>query len=101
MAALVHLPAARPRLAELVVGTCRAGADAAVPVSPERHSLDRGAVAAFARRRLPTLPAAGQSFPPIAAEARLRPEHAMSLIELCERGLVPDALTRYGIRRLC
>jgi cyclopropane-fatty-acyl-phospholipid synthase len=25
----------------------------------------------------------------------------MSLIELCERGLVPDALTRYGIRRLC
>ncbi len=25
----------------------------------------------------------------------------MSLIELCERGLVPDALTRYGIRKLC
>jgi cyclopropane-fatty-acyl-phospholipid synthase len=25
----------------------------------------------------------------------------MSLIELCERGLVPDALTRFGIRRLC
>jgi cyclopropane-fatty-acyl-phospholipid synthase len=25
----------------------------------------------------------------------------MSLIELCERGLVPDALTRLGIRRLC
>jgi cyclopropane-fatty-acyl-phospholipid synthase len=25
----------------------------------------------------------------------------MSLIELCERGLVPDTLTRYGIRRLC
>ncbi len=25
----------------------------------------------------------------------------MSLIELCERGLVPDALTRHGIRRLC
>ena len=25
----------------------------------------------------------------------------MSLIELCERGLVPDVLTRYGIRRLC
>ena len=25
----------------------------------------------------------------------------MSLIDLCERGLVPDALTRYGIRRLC
>jgi cyclopropane-fatty-acyl-phospholipid synthase len=25
----------------------------------------------------------------------------MSIIELCERGLVPDALTRYGIRRLC
>jgi len=25
----------------------------------------------------------------------------MSLIELCERGIVPDALTRYGIRRLC
>jgi cyclopropane-fatty-acyl-phospholipid synthase len=25
----------------------------------------------------------------------------MSMIELCERGLVPDALTRYGIRRLC
>ena len=25
----------------------------------------------------------------------------MSLITLCERGLVPDALTRYGIRRLC
>ncbi len=25
----------------------------------------------------------------------------MSLIELCERGLVPDPLTRYGIRRLC
>jgi cyclopropane-fatty-acyl-phospholipid synthase len=25
----------------------------------------------------------------------------MSLIELCERGLVPDRLTRYGIRRLC
>ncbi len=24
----------------------------------------------------------------------------MSLIDLCERGLVPDALTRYGIRRL-
>ena len=23
------------------------------------------------------------------------------LIDLCERGLVPDALTRYGIRRLC
>ena len=27
--------------------------------------------------------------------------HAMSLIELCERGLVPDALTRFGISRLC
>ncbi len=25
----------------------------------------------------------------------------MSLIDLCERGLVPDAVTRYGIRRLC
>lgn len=25
----------------------------------------------------------------------------MSLIELCERGLVPDALARFGIRRLC
>lgn len=25
----------------------------------------------------------------------------MSLIDLCERGLVPDVLTRYGIRRLC
>jgi cyclopropane-fatty-acyl-phospholipid synthase len=25
----------------------------------------------------------------------------MSLIELCERGLVPDTLTRFGIRRLC
>ena len=25
----------------------------------------------------------------------------MSLIELCERGLIPDALTRFGIRRLC
>ena len=25
----------------------------------------------------------------------------MSLIDLCERGLVPDLLTRYGIRRLC
>ena len=25
----------------------------------------------------------------------------MSLIELCERGLVPDSLLRYGIRRLC
>ena len=25
----------------------------------------------------------------------------MSLIELCERGLVPDPLTRFGIRRLC
>jgi cyclopropane-fatty-acyl-phospholipid synthase len=25
----------------------------------------------------------------------------MSLIELCERGLIPDALTRLGIRRLC
>jgi cyclopropane-fatty-acyl-phospholipid synthase len=25
----------------------------------------------------------------------------MDLIELCERGLVPDALTRFGIRRLC
>lgn len=25
----------------------------------------------------------------------------MTLIELCERGLVPDALTRLGIRRLC
>jgi cyclopropane-fatty-acyl-phospholipid synthase len=25
----------------------------------------------------------------------------MSLIDLCERGLVPDALTRFGIRRLC
>ena len=25
----------------------------------------------------------------------------MSLITLCERGFVPDALTRFGIRRLC
>jgi len=25
----------------------------------------------------------------------------MSLIELCERGFIPDALTRFGIRRLC
>ena len=25
----------------------------------------------------------------------------MSLIDLCERGLIPDSLTRYGIRRLC
>jgi cyclopropane-fatty-acyl-phospholipid synthase len=25
----------------------------------------------------------------------------MSMIEFCERGLLPDALTRYGIRRLC
>ncbi|MFT3805987.1 SAM-dependent methyltransferase [Arenimonas sp.] len=25
----------------------------------------------------------------------------MAMIDLCERGLVPDALTRYGIRRLC
>lgn len=25
----------------------------------------------------------------------------MPLIDLCERGLVPDALTRFGIRRLC
>ena len=25
----------------------------------------------------------------------------MSLIELCERGLIPDPVTRYGIRRLC
>ena len=25
----------------------------------------------------------------------------MSLIDLCERGLIPDALTRMGIRRLC
>jgi len=25
----------------------------------------------------------------------------MALIELCERGLIPDALTRFGIRRLC
>jgi len=25
----------------------------------------------------------------------------MSLIELCERGLIPDSLTRHGIRRLC
>ncbi len=25
----------------------------------------------------------------------------MSMIELCERGLVPDVLARYGIRRLC
>lgn len=25
----------------------------------------------------------------------------MSLIDLCERGLVPDVLTRHGIRRLC
>ena len=25
----------------------------------------------------------------------------MSLIELCERGLFPDSLTRFGIRRLC
>lgn len=25
----------------------------------------------------------------------------MSLIELCERGFIPDSLTRYGIRRLC
>ncbi len=25
----------------------------------------------------------------------------MSMIELCERGLIPDPLTRYGIRRLC
>mgnify|MGYP000328933003 CR=1 FL=1 len=25
----------------------------------------------------------------------------MAMIELCERGLIPDSLTRYGIRRLC
>lgn len=25
----------------------------------------------------------------------------MTLIDLCERGLIPDPLTRYGIRRLC
>jgi hypothetical protein len=25
----------------------------------------------------------------------------MALIDLCERGLVPDFLTRYGIRKLC
>lgn len=25
----------------------------------------------------------------------------MSLIQLCERGLIPDSLTRFGIRRLC
>ena len=25
----------------------------------------------------------------------------MSLIELCERGIIPDPLTRFGIRRLC
>jgi cyclopropane-fatty-acyl-phospholipid synthase len=25
----------------------------------------------------------------------------MSLIDLCERGLIPDTLTRFGIRRLC
>jgi len=25
----------------------------------------------------------------------------MSLIEMCERGLIPDVLTRHGIRRLC
>jgi len=38
----------------------------------------------------------------MAAEARLNlPGVEMSLIDLCERGLVPDSLTRYGIRRLC
>lgn len=25
----------------------------------------------------------------------------MSLIDLCENGLMPDALTRHGIRQLC
>ena len=25
----------------------------------------------------------------------------MSLITLCERGFIPDALTRFGMRRLC
>jgi hypothetical protein len=25
----------------------------------------------------------------------------MSIIELCERGWIPDSLTRYGIRKLC
>ncbi|MBP8081511.1 MAG: class I SAM-dependent methyltransferase, partial [Arenimonas sp.] len=38
----------------------------------------------------------------MAAQARLNSSGVvMSLIELCERGLIPDALTRQGIRRLC
>jgi cyclopropane-fatty-acyl-phospholipid synthase len=89
MAALVGLRGARLRPAAVVAGAGRAGADAAVPVPAQRHSLDRAAGAAFARRRLPALPGTGQRLHPTAAEGRLKPEPRMSLIELCERGLVP------------
>src|SRR5205085_12438416 len=72
MAALVRLPAARLRRTAMVAGAGWTGADAAVPVSAQRYSLDRAAVTAFTRRRLPPLPGPGQRLLSPAATKRLK-----------------------------
>ena len=100
MAALVRLRLARSGRPAGLARATGARAHAALPVSRKRHTVDRSTGPALARGGLCPLPARGQRLPSLAATARLTGD-CMPIIELAERGLVPDALVRLGIRRLC
>src|SRR6185437_8967086 len=119
MAALVRLRGARGRLTVGVAGVERTAADVPVPALHQRHSVHRGAGAAHARRGLPRLPAQHADAVSVVSQAFPRPEDgrmttvaldtvelsagraAPGVLGLAERGLLPDALLRLGIRRMC
>src|ERR1700727_1482378 len=111
---LVRLRLSRAWLAHRVAGMVRAGGDVRFPALDKWHSLYRDAGVAQPWRRLPSLStqhidadsvvseeersmntyaAIGDEFP--------QEQAAAGLIGLAERGRLPDALLRQGIRRMC
>src|SRR5581483_6705024 len=117
----VRVPLGRHTVPGVAAESRRAGAHADDARLGQRHSVHGGAGLAFARRRLPRLPAHDEHADSLVSEkihvARLTSEASVSeattsipgrepaagggLIGLAERGLLPDALIRFGIRQLC
>ncbi len=98
VAAMVRLGSAGGGFALVGLDAVWPRADGRLIAVGHRHSLHRGAGAALARRGLSALPARGEHVLSLVSEAR---GQVMDAIELAERALLPDALIRLGIRRLC
>jgi cyclopropane-fatty-acyl-phospholipid synthase len=101
---LVGLRGDRDRRPARLGHAVRTGRDVRLPDEDHRHSASRAATPGVPRRRLSGIPEDHESLLPLAT-----PEDRMSTTALmlgpaigsAERGWVPDALVRWGIRRLC